>query len=248
MKDEYWYLWTLSVFISWAAIPPAGPRPGLDAAEQRGSYNQRGQLPALSSMGALLMDGEGWDDALHTPLDTHPPNCTIQTILPKINPVWRRENRCENNLRGVTPQVFPNNQVRTRFPCLPQVRALCCAEKGLPHSPSPCPQGGEGGGVTASPSAQCLSPRLRWARDHRRAAGSAQEASDGVGARVIQLFLEKFFHSEIIHTADHRNTCKHEISFLRIPFPGLPRKVAVNGKSYNHDKTITEGFFAKHET
>lgn len=72
--------------------------------------------------------------------------------------------------------------------------------------------------------------------------------SDGVGARVIQLFLEKFFHSEIIHTADHRNTCKHEISFLRILFPGLPCKAVVNGKSYNHDKTITEGFFAKHET
>lgn len=72
-------------------------------------------------------------------------------------------------------------------------------------------------------------------RDHRQAAVSAQETSDGFGARVIHLILEKFFHSEIIHSADHRNTCKHEILFLRFLFLGLPCKVAVNGKNYNHD-------------
>lgn len=144
-------------------------------------------------------------------------------------------------------RVFPNNQVMG-ISLFATGQGLCAVLRGAVPPPQPVSRGGWGRSVTASPSPQCLSPRLQWARDHRRAAGSAQEASDGVGARVIQLFLEKFFHSEIIHTADHRDTCKHEISFLRILFPGLPCKVAVNGKSYNHDKTITEGFFAKHET
>lgn len=42
------------------------------------------------------MDGQGWDDALHTPLDTHPP----QTALPK--PFFLKNPRMEEACKGKT--------------------------------------------------------------------------------------------------------------------------------------------------
>lgn len=50
-RKKSWKLYTgwipgLSVFISCSTIPPAGPSPGLDAAEKKQSYNPSGQAPA----------------------------------------------------------------------------------------------------------------------------------------------------------------------------------------------------------
>lgn len=206
-----------------------------------GLITQGGRSQPSTSMGAFLMARAGSDDTLRTPSDRRTSCCiTARIVLTgPLNPnfaVQKKPVRRRAAMKISLKTVFEVESCRSSqgtkeqccFPhhccflhCLRKVKPLSSAGKwctglwtpsGATPLPLPVPKWGPRvEGAIARPSPQRLSPRLRWARDHRRAAVSAQETSDGVGARVIHLFLEKFFHSEIIHTADHRNTCKHEI-------------------------------------
>lgn len=87
--------------------------------------------------GSFLMDGLGWCPA-HTTGQTHPKLRCPNQPHPK-KPCMEeacKENKSENNLGGKKLQVLPRSQVRTLFPCLPQVRALCSAERGCPTPPA----------------------------------------------------------------------------------------------------------------
>lgn len=211
------------------------PVQGWTLHREDGFITHGGQVRALNLHGSLSggKGGFGWSSA-HTVRQAYPTlhrciHCPNQSPQPNQRPCKKtrmeegcNENKPKNGLWGGKLRVLPRNQVTMLFPApfaKGQIFVLRQQEKpwhadpkqGCP-APQPTPKwGARVEGATARPSPQRLSPRLRWARDHRRAAVSAQETSDGVGARVIHLFLEKFFHSEIIHTADHRNTCKHEI-------------------------------------
>lgn len=66
-------------------------------------------------------------------------------------------------------------------------------------------------GATVRLPFQRLSFQLWWVRDHREAVLSVEETSDSVVKKGNPFIFREVFHSEIIHAADHRNTCKHEI-------------------------------------
>lgn len=59
------------------------PDQGWTLQRKEGLTTKGGRSQSSGSMGAFLMDAEGWDDALHTPLDRHTPSCIVQTNLLK---------------------------------------------------------------------------------------------------------------------------------------------------------------------
>lgn len=59
------------------------PDQGWTLQRKEGFTTRGGRSQPSGSMGAFLMDGEGWDDALHTPLDTHTPQTALSKPLKK---------------------------------------------------------------------------------------------------------------------------------------------------------------------
>lgn len=122
--------WPLLVFISCAAIPPAGPVLGW-AMQRPGSPTARGGRPRPSdSMGAFLIAVEGLDDSLRTPCDGCTPSHHLH-IFPKPDPSTQpnplqetsvkkdcMENTPQIHLWGGKPLVLPMNQATSLLPLL----------------------------------------------------------------------------------------------------------------------------------
>lgn len=179
------------------------PSPGLGTVEAREPYSPRGQAQALRVHGRLsdCCGGFGWCPA-YTVWWVHPkpppPHIPQTRPLYPAKPLAR--NLREEGLHGKHPSKpslgwkavgsphepsdkAPSLAVHGRSTLCPPPASCCKPRRGCPAPPAH---------AAARPSPQRLSPRLRWAGDHRRAAVSAPETSDSVGARVIHLFLEKF--------------------------------------------------------
>lgn len=174
------------------------PSPGPGTAEARQPYSLRGQAPALRLHGCLsdCCGGCGWCH-VYTMQWVHPkpppPHIALasQTLARNLcgeGPHGKHPSKSSLAWKAVGSPHEPSDEAPSLAVCrrstlCPPPASCCRPRRGCPAPPAH---------AAARPLPQRLSPRLRWAGDHRRAAVSAPETSDSVGARVIHLFLEKF--------------------------------------------------------